>query len=276
MKSVHGRGRIVFLSVALALLLAGAGLAGLKARKSHGTSGSAGAGPSQGAVAPAAAQGAGGDDKVSGQDGKTAVPVSVAVIATGPMSSYISSTANLVAENEVKILAEAEGRVAELGVEEGNRVGRSQVLASLAREDAEITLKKAQLRAARAKSAFDRAQKLVADNLVSREDYDKIGLDNEVAQQELAEAQWRLEKTFIRAPIGGRITERDIKLGQHVRPGDTLFTVSDFDPLIARLYLPEKDVLGLKQGREVRITLKADEQTRFQGRIRQISPVVDT
>jgi membrane fusion protein (multidrug efflux system) len=66
-----------------------------------------------------------------------------------------------------------------------------------------------------------------------------------------------------------------IRPGQHIRPGDVLFSVADFDPLIARIYLPEKDVLGLSEGRSVRITLKANEATQVKGRIRQISPVVD-
>src|SRR3989442_1186957 len=123
---------------------------------------------------------------------------------------------------------------------------------------------------------FERAEQEVADHLISQEQFDKDHLDLQIAQQELAEAQWRLEKTTIRAPFGGRVTERFMKLGQHVRPGDQLFTVSDFDPLIAKIFLPEKDVYGLKEGRDVRITLKANEQTRFSGRIRQISPVVDT
>ena len=64
--------------------------------------------------------------------------------------------------------------------------------------------------------------------------------------------------------------------GQHVQVGDELFQVTDFDPLIARIYLPERDVIGLTEGREVRIRLNAAEAVAFAGRIRQISPIVDT
>jgi membrane fusion protein (multidrug efflux system) len=210
------------------------------------------------------------------EKGRTPIPVSVAEVGVGAVSSYITSTANLVPENEVKILAEAEGRVAELRVEEGGRVGKGEILATLAHDDAEIALKKAELKADNLRVARERAGRLVGDNLMSRESFDKIAMDDQVSQQELAEAKWKLEKAMIRAPFSGRITVRDLKLGQHVRPGDPLFTISDFDPLIARIYLPERDVLGLREGREVRITLKADERTRCRGRIRQISPVVDT
>jgi len=259
--------RMLVLGSIVTILAAGAVAGGLSFKRSRAHRQAAGA-PQGGAVLAST--------KTKEEPGKTAIPVSVAVIARGPVSSYITSTANLVPEQEVKILAEAEGRVAELHVEEGTRVGRGQILASLAHEDAEIALKKAELRSSNTRSAYERAASLLADNLVSREAYDRTALDSEVAAQELAEARFRLEKTFIRAPFGGHITNREIKLGQHVRPGDTLFTVSDFDPLTARIYLPEKDVYGLQEGRDVRITLKANEATRFHGRIRQISPVVDT
>jgi len=219
------------------------------------------------------------DDKKDGtaeDKEKAPVPVSVAPINRGAVSAYISSTANLVADAEVRVLSEAEGRVAELLVEEGDRVKKGQVLAQLVKNDVEIAVKKAQIKVESMGIAFERAQKGLADNLISRELYDKVSLDDQIAQQELAEAQWRLEKTTIRAPFTGRVTERFVKLGQHLNPSDQLFTVSDFDPLIAKIFLPEKDVYGLKEGRDVRITLKASDTTRFRGRIRQISPVVDT
>ena len=217
-----------------------------------------------------------GTGKEGDEKEKTPVPVSVAAIATGPVSAYISSTANLVAEADVKVLAEAEGRVAGVLVEEGNRVGKGQVLARLVKDDAEIALTKAQVRLENSRLNYERAEQEVKDHLISQEQFDRTHLENQIAQQELAEAQWRLAKTTIRAPFGGRVTERFLKLGQHIRPGDQLFTVADFDPLIAKIFLPEKDVIGLKEGREVRITMKASEQMRFRGRIRQISPVVDT
>ncbi len=216
-----------------------------------------------------------------GEDGEdeekeTAIPVSVHEIARGSVSSYITATSNLVAENEVQVLAEAEGRVEELHVEEGQPVTKGQLLAALVRDDEQIAYEKAEVRLANAKSAFDRAQRLGKQGLVTQEDLDKATMEHRVAQQELAEAQWKLNKTEIRAPFDGRITSRNITLGQHIRLGDELFTVTDFDPLISRIFLPEKDIIGLEEGRSVRITLKSDDSVEFDGRIRQISPVVDT
>jgi len=209
-------------------------------------------------------------------DEKPPVPVNVSDVQIGTVSTYLTATANLVPEDEVKVLAEAEGRVTDLLVEEGDHVKRGQLLAALLRDEAEIRFNKAELKATNAALAYERAAKMAAEDLISREEFDKITMDDRIAQQELAEARWQLDKTEIRAPFDGRLTLRSVTLGQHVRPGDELFVVTDFDPLIARIYLPEKDVLALEEGRQVKITLKANDNVRFRGHIRQISPVVDT
>ena len=203
------------------------------------------------------------------------VPVNVAEVSLGSVSSYVSATANLVAENEVMVLAEAEGRLAELRVEEGDFVERGQVLAVLVRDDEQIAFDKADVRAANANLSFDRAKRLATQGMIPQEQLEQATMDHRLAQQELAEAKWVLQKTEIEAPFTGRLTTRNVTVGQHIRPGDELFVVTDFDPLVARIYLPEKDIVGLAEDRDVRITLQADEGVQFEGRIRQISPVVD-
>lgn len=207
---------------------------------------------------------------------KAPVPVEVAEIKSGEIAAFISSTANLVAENQVRMLSEVEGRVAKLFVEEGDFVRQGQVLATLARDDEEINLKKAELKETNAKLAFDRGEDLMRKELISREDFDKSQMDFEIAEQEMAEARWMLEKTTIRAPFSGQISERLIQVGQNVRPSDELFQLTDLDPLVARIFLPERDVIGLEHGAPVRIALNAEAEAKFDGQIRRISPVVDT
>jgi membrane fusion protein (multidrug efflux system) len=212
----------------------------------------------------------------SQEEKKAPVPVEVAAISNGEISSYISASANLVAEFEVRVLAEVEGRVATLQVEEGQAVRKGQQLATLVRDDQQILLRKAELRERNARADFERAEDLIDKELISREEHDRLTVEYEIARQELEEARSGLAKTIVRAPFDGRVTDRMVQVGQNVRPADELLQVTDFDPLIARIYLPERDVLGLGPGREVRIALNADESIRFGGRIRQISEVVDT
>jgi len=206
---------------------------------------------------------------------KTAVPVSVAAVETGTVSSYIRSTANLISDNEVKVLTESDGRIARLYVDEGDWVSKGQTLATLDREDTGIDLAKTQVKSENSRLAYARGERMLREGLISQETFEKLRMENEMSRQEVAEAQYRIGKTAIRAPFSGRITSRIVEQGQHLRAGEELFNLADFDPLVAYIHLPEREVLGLKPGREARITLKADEAVQFRGRIRQISPVVD-
>jgi membrane fusion protein (multidrug efflux system) len=210
------------------------------------------------------------------EKGKAPVPVEIAVVKKGDISAYIKTSANLVAENEVRLLSEVEGRVARVLVDEGDFVRKGQELARLVRDDEEINLRKSELKETNARLAFERGEDLIEKELISREEFDKFKMDFEIAQQEKAEAGWQLQKTTIKAPFAGQISERMIQVGQGLRLSDELFQLTDLDPLVSRIFLPERDVIDLGAGGEVRITLNADPDTQFNGRIRQVSPVVDT
>jgi len=245
------------------------------------TVGGCGARTANGASEAEAAEAAGeaeGKSDEAGEDTaeKAPIPVEVVRVDRGEISSYLSATANLVAENQVQVLSEAQGRVRRVLVEEGDFVAQGQALAYLVRDDAEIALEKAQVRQNNAERAYERSRDLADKELISREDFDSTTLDFEVTRQEVAEAEWQLAKTTIRAPFGGRVSERMVQSGQHVSLNDPLFQVTDFDPLIARIFLPEADVIGLEVGVPVRVALNADPSVEFEGRIRQISPIVDT
>jgi membrane fusion protein, multidrug efflux system len=207
---------------------------------------------------------------------ETLIPVEVAEVTAGSVASYITATANLVPEQSVEVLAEAEGRIERILVEEGDRVAAGQVLLQLARADVEIALHKAQMRLANAELAFERAERMKSQDLLSGEDHDRLAMELGVARQELAQAQWSLSQRTVRAPFAGQITDRFVDVGKSVKPAERLFGLASYQPLVARIYLPEREVVGLAPGRAVTLALAADDQVRFAGRILRVSPLVDT
>ncbi len=238
-----------------------------------------------GGIVVLAAAGFGSYSLANGSTGKTKPdekkekePASVAVARaeTGPISAYITATANLVAEQEVQILAEAEGKVIELLVEEGSAVTKGQKLFQIEREASAIAVEKADLGLRNSSANLERAELLWQQKLLSTQERDKARFDRDLARSSLTEARYRLQKTDVVAPFAGRITVRKAQLGQTLKLGEELLVLADFDPLVARIFLPEREVLDLRVGQEAQLALKAREDVRFLGRIRQISPVVDT
>lgn len=210
------------------------------------------------------------------KDKKEPATVAVKPVEVGVISAFSTATANLVPEDEVKVVAEAEGKVLALNVEEGDTVARGATLVQIDPADASLAVRRAELAVRNAQTSLARAETMAAERLISAQDLDKARHDRDLAGQELAEARQRLAKTRVAAPFNGRITVRRVQPGQAVKPGDELFTLADFEPLVARVFLPEREVLDLRVGQPVRMALRSREETRFDGRIRQISPVVDT
>jgi membrane fusion protein (multidrug efflux system) len=202
--------------------------------------------------------------------------VAVAAVAQGAISAYVTATANLVSEDEVKVLAEAEGQVVGLGVEEGDDVRAGELLLQIDPRDAKLAVEKAELALRNAQLSLDRSQQMAAERLISAQELDRVRFERDLKAHELSEARRRLDKTAVRAPFAGRITLRSVQLGQNVKPADALFSLASFDPLVARIFLPEREMLGLQVGQRAQLSLKADDSVRFEGRIRQIAPVVDT
>jgi membrane fusion protein (multidrug efflux system) len=227
-------------------------------------------------VAAAEAADAATKDKDKDAKDKPATPVAVARVEAGRISAYVNATANLVAEDEVEVVAEAEGKVVELLVDEGQSVRKGQKLLQIDRGDAALAVQKAELALRNATIGLERSDKMAAERLISPQDLDKVRYERDVAAHELEQARHNLQKTVIAAPFSGRITLRQVQLGQTVKPGDALFTLADFEPLVARIFLPEREVLTLRVGQTAQLSLKAADDVRFEGRIQKISPVVDT
>lgn len=229
-----------------------------------------------GGVSEAQAATATPDQPKDEKDKQEAALVALAPVEVGAVSAYLVASANLVAEDEVKLVAEAEGRVIELLAEEGASVQKGQKLVQIDRADAQLAVQKAELGVRNASLAWERTEKMAAEKLVSPQDVDKARYERDVAKHALDEARRRLDKTEVRAPFTGKVTLRSVQNGQTVKPGDALFVLTDYDPLVARIFLPEREVLDLKPGQDAQMSLKARDDVRFRGRIQRISPVVDT
>ena len=75
-------------------------------------------------------------------------------------------------------------------------------------------------------------------------------LDQKKAQYAVAVARWEKAKTLrdytvIRAPFAGIVTEKYARIGQKVieDKGEPLFKITAVEPLLARVYLPEEELL---------------------------------
>ncbi len=204
-------------------------------------------------------------------------PVSVedTPVPVGEVSTYITATANLVARVHIDVVAEAAGRITHVHAEQGDAVKTGAMLVSLDAKASRLAMKTARIKVANASDLHGRAATLADRDLVGSEELQKLTTDRDVAKQALAEAELALSRRSVRAPVKAQVTRRDVTVGQYVREGDTLFELTDFDTLEARIHVPERDALQVTAGREVELVLQARDDVAFPGVVRHVSSKVD-
>jgi membrane fusion protein (multidrug efflux system) len=204
-----------------------------------------------------------------------AIPVKVEQVEKGDIAAVFSGTANLEAEEEATVVAKVSGVVRKIYVEEGMEVTRGQVLAKL--DDEQLALRHNQARANlnKSRNEFIRSEELFGKKLISEDAFDKVKYEYEASKASFDLSKLELDYSEIRAPINGVISERFIKVGNMININQETFRITDFDPLNALLFVPERNMNKLSAGQNVRMQVDALPGETFTGKISRISPVVD-
>ncbi len=215
----------------------------------------------------------GGED----ENQEEAVPVEVVGLRRGRIETVLRFSTNLEAESEVRVVSQATGQlpVVDLLVEEGADVGKGQVLLRLQDDELRTALERTRGQLARAQREYDRQTRLHGQQLISEQAYTEATYELEQLQLALTDAQRELGYTEVRAPIGGTVTERHVSVGDQVTPGQGLFDIVDFDSIVARVYVPAKELWRVRPGLEARIFTQAARRAEPRGSVERVAPRVD-
>jgi len=246
-----------------------------------------------------------------------AVPIQVAVaqpvseaVSAGP-SSILDASGYVVARRQATVSAKITGKVVMVGIEEGQRVARDEIIARLddtnakagvAQARAELEQAKANLGAAEvaltnAKPIFQRNEQQLARAVISAQTFDtakasydtaRTGLEVaaravEVAQARLAFAERSLDDTVVRAPFAGIVTVKAAQEGEMVSPvsaggGFTrtgIGTIVDMASLEVEVDVSENFINRVAPNQPAAITLNAYPDWRIPARVIAIIPTAD-
>lgn len=203
------------------------------------------------------------------------VPVEVAALTTGPIEEVLRFSTNLEAEQSVGVYSQAARQVEELRVEEGDRVEKGQVLLRLQDDEQQNELAKVEGQLAKARREYERQENLWAEKLIPEQAFNDATYEFEQLDLALEEARRQLSYTVVRAPIAGTVTRRLVGLGDQVTVNQHLFDLVDFDTLVARVYVPEKELSKLDAGLPARIVAPALGGAEYAGEVIRLAPIVD-
>ncbi len=202
------------------------------------------------------------------------IPVDVAKVTKGSVSANYSGTATLEAEGEALVVAKVSGVVKKIFVEEGDSVKAGRVLTKLEDEQFIHELAQVETKLEELSNELRRNKELFNTKLISAEAYDRVKYEYRTQRSVSDLKKLNLAYTEIKAPISGIVSERFIKVGNMVTVNQPTFRVMDFDPLLAVLHVPEKELSKLQVGFPSNLTADAVPGETFSASILRISPVI--
>jgi RND family efflux transporter MFP subunit len=205
------------------------------------------------------------------------------------------------ARNQVAVRPEISGRIVEVLVRSGQTVELGQPLVRLdateARErlrqaEADVRLAEAAAAAARARVAelealVERTRALAREELVAVQVLDtqeaqldalRASADEAAARVEQAlatveERRSALDKTVVRAPLAGRVGDRQAEVGMQVDPSTVLFLAGNLSTLIVEVHLTEVMLArGVEPGLPVVIETRRNLGEPIRAELSRVSP----
>lgn len=210
----------------------------------------------------------------------------------------------------VNLSAQVPGRIIQLAVAEGDTVTKGQLLirlddtqyraalgasqAAVKSSSANYDVTKARLE--RAQQNLERQRQMEKSRMISAEAVEIAQTEVKVTQAELAAraeeiararsavetAQDDLSKTVYTAPTAGVISRLNVKLGEIVitgtmnNPGTVIMTIADLSRMQVEAEVDETDVVDIKPGQEVKITVDAMPDTSYEGVVTSIAASAQT
>ena len=230
---------------------------------------------------------------------KSAVEVKLTtVVKQTPAKSNAVLTASgyIVAQREASVSSKGTGVLEYLGVVEGDKVKRGQIIARLDDRDivaqldeakSTLQLYKAQLK--EVENNYNREKELFGHGLSSQQSLDQaesnynILLANlDIAEARIRAAEVALENMIIRAPFDGTVLTKNAEVGEIVAPFGAsttsraaVVTIADMTSLMVETDVSESNIEKIKQDLDCEIVLDAYPDKSYQGYVFKIVPTAD-
>ena len=247
------------------------------------------------------ANGPGGGPGGPGSGSVPSVEVVQAQLGSLPLEERLVGI--VMADNQVEIYPEITAPVIEVHVQSGDVVSKGQALVSLeARQfqeqlnqaQASLRINEADSRQAEArlrelKLQFERTESLAEKELVSELEletqraqvdaaaasYERTMAQVEQANATIQERRAALARTVIRAPISGRIGQRNVEVGMRVSGNTQIFTIGNLDNVRVEASLTESMLNYIKEGQNARISSELMSDSAIVMPVSRISPFLE-
>lgn len=221
---------------------------------------------------------------------------SVSYSSPSQANAVLTASGYVVAQRKAAVASKGTGRLEYLGVVEGDRVKKGEVIARIENSDiqaqvdqarANLKLSEAELHDAR--QSLNRYKNLLEKGLAPQSEYDaaearygRVLASIDVAKALVTSAEVALENMLIRAPFDGTVLTKNADVGEMVAPmaasvgsRSAVVTIADMSSLQVEADVSESNIERIVPDQSCEITLDAYPEIRYQGYVAKIVPTAD-
>jgi membrane fusion protein (multidrug efflux system) len=202
----------------------------------------------------------------------TAVTTIIAKHETWPSTLQVIGTAAAI--QGVTVSADLPGTVDKIHFESGKAVQVGDVLVELDTRQERAQLAAAQADWELAKINYERQEKLVAQGVVARTEYDNASAQQKSTEAHVGEIKATIERKTIRAPFSGILGIRQINLGQYLAAGQAIVSLQSVNPIYVNFGVPQQQSPQVRIGGTLRMTSDDLPGIQFAGRVTALDSVV--
>jgi len=203
------------------------------------------------------------------------INVNIVTVARENIDTDYSANGTFLPKQEMSQSSEIAGRIVNVLVKEGSRVGAGQVLATIKRDAIEVDVTQAQNNLQNAIIDNQRYESAFKSGGVTKQQLDNSRLQLKNAQAAVRAQGVRVNDTSIRAGISGTINKKMVEPGTVVSVGTAMFEIVNINSLKLSVLVDESQIGRIQLGQEVPINVNVLPEENFVGRITFIAPKSD-
>lgn len=147
------------------------------------------------------------------------IPVKLTELNKSGSQQFIHASGAFTTDDETMFSFKTGGVISKIYVKEGDKISKGQILASLDVTEIAANVNQAQLAFEKASRDYERVQNLYRDSVATLEQLQNSKTGKEIAEQQLASANFNLSFSEIRAKADGVVLRKMANAGQVVGPG---------------------------------------------------------
>ncbi|MES2506856.1 MAG: efflux RND transporter periplasmic adaptor subunit [Verrucomicrobiota bacterium] len=178
--------------------------------------------------------------------------------------------------HEVKMGTPVEGLVKEVLVDEGDTVEPGQPLVRLVDDLEKLDVERAEKVLEKAKFDHEAAQKLLKENIGTREEALRKSIEHDLARIQRDAAVVRVEQKTLKAPLQGVVVSRGKEPGEAVQLHEVLLEVVHIRQVEAQFYLEPAQAQKVKTGDKKTLRIPSlPEPREIEGEVVFLDPRMD-